>query len=75
MTTRITVKNEGPDCLLVRFYKQDRQFSDEILTLKVGESQDITVWDGHLPVMWPVGADPKAVIGDTFFRVPPATYY
>ena len=74
MTTRITVKNEGPDCLLVRFYKEDRQFADEKIVLNVGESTDITVWDGHLPVMWPTGANSKGAVGNTFHSVPPATY-
>ena len=74
MTTRITVKNEGPDCLLIRFYKEDRQFSEQKLILKVGESIEITVWNGNLPVMWPVGDQYKGADGNTFYAVPPANY-
>ena len=74
MTTRITVKNEGPDCLLIRFYKEDRQFAEQKKILKVGESVEITVWNGNLPVMWPVGDSYKGADGDTFYAVPPANY-
>lgn len=29
MTTVVTIKNEGPDELLIRFYGEDRKFKDE----------------------------------------------
>lgn len=74
MTTKITVKNEGPDCLLIRFYNEDRLFSPEKHILKVGDSQEITVWDGHIPVMWPVDDNYKGADGNKFYAVPPAVY-
>lgn len=72
MTTRITVKNEGPDELLIRFYNAERQFKAEKTRLAVGESAEITVWDDNLPVMWPVGAAIKTDGNGRFYAVPPA---
>lgn len=74
MTTRITVKNEGPDCLLIRYYNQERQFTETKSILKVGESVEITVWDGNVPVMWPVDDAYAGVDGNKFYATPPATY-
>ncbi len=74
MTTRITVKNEGPDKLLVRYYNRERQFIETKTIVPVGASIDITVWDGNLPVMWPVGDDYQGADGNKFCAVPPATY-
>lgn len=77
MTTRVTVKNEGPDLLMIRYYAEDRQFKAGHQVLAVGESCDITVWNGNLPVMWPLGHVEAATVTDEpkrLFTVPPATW-
>lgn len=74
MTTHITVKNEGPESLLIRFYNEDRQFSEEQILVPVGDSIEITVWDGHLPVMWPQGNVTKPNTTNRFSSVPPACF-
>jgi hypothetical protein len=78
MTTRITIKNEGPDLLEIWFYKKDRTFSDEKVTLQVGESHETNIWDDHLPVCMPRGhTEMRSELKDgttRFYAVPPATY-
>jgi hypothetical protein len=76
MTTRVTIKNEGPDELLIRFYDHDRQFINERVRLPVGESTEVMVWNGKLPVLWPIGhtAVDAADGSGWFYAVPPATY-
>jgi hypothetical protein len=76
MTTVVTIKNEGPDELLIRFYGEDRKFKDERVRVPVGESVQVTTWNGNLPVLWPVGhtAVDAADGSGWFYAVPPATY-
>jgi hypothetical protein len=72
MTTIVRITNEGPDFVSVIFYGEDRKFKPDVMTLKVGESQLVTVWDGHVPVI----QAHKHNGGDNpqFFAVPPATF-
>lgn len=73
MTTRVTIKNEGPDLLMIRFYNAERQFSSEVITLQVGESHETNIWDDHLPVCWPLGHGVVQTDGEAhLFAVPPA---
>lgn len=72
MTTIITVKNEGPDELLIRYYDEAREIKAEKTRLAVGESIEITVWDGHLPVMWPIGHSMIEGADGWFHSVPQA---
>ena len=72
MTTVVTIKNEGPDELLIATYKEDRTFSDVETRVAVGESVSVTVWNGNLPVLWPIGHGVIAGHSGKFFAVPPA---
>lgn len=74
MTTRVTIKCEGPDRLLIRYYAADRSFKPDHVELAVGESVEVTVHDGNLPVMWPLGHATTVSKTNTFFAVPPATW-
>lgn len=74
MTTHITVKNDGPDELLIRYYNEERQFKPQRTRLQVGESVEITVWNGHLPVIWPIGHGVVDGGDGWMYAIPPATY-
>ncbi len=74
MTTRVTITNHGPDELLIRCYDEDRKFSAKADRVKVGESHDVTCWNGNLPVLWPIGAGVTDGGTGWFFAVPPATF-
>lgn len=69
MTTRIRITNEGPENAKVAYYGEDRQFKEQTDILQPGESIEMNVWDGHIPV---VTADLK-LKGNKFYAVPPAT--
>lgn len=78
MTTRIKITNEGPESASIWAYKEDRTFHKLGRLLKVGESLEVDVWNGYLPVVMPAGptnteedlnGGPKR-----FFSVPPAHY-
>lgn len=74
MTTRVKITNEGPEYLSVRYYNEQRQFTEQRDILKPGESVTVDVWNGKLPVLWPF--DPRAVETDgdaKFYACPPAT--
>lgn len=78
MTTQITITNDGPENLLVRYYNKERQFKDAQHILTPGDSIPVTVWDDNIPVTWCIGKTnviPKPT-GEPlrFFRAPPATY-
>jgi|GEM_PF-6081901 len=76
MTTSVTIRNDGPECLTIRFYNAKRKFSDEVIEIDPLESVTFNVWNDHIPVAWAAGS-PHAVRAGTdpkFFSVPPATY-
>lgn len=76
MTTRILITNQGPENAAVWYYNKDRTFKEQRDHLTPGQSIEIDVWDGHLPVLLPMGHVPKENTNITrkFYGVPPATY-
>lgn len=77
MTTRIEITNKGPENAVVWYYNEQRLFTKERTHLAPGESVEIDVWDGKLPVVLPTGHVPKDApdaAGGHFYSVPPATY-
>jgi len=74
MTTRIKITNEGPENAAVWYYGQDRVFAEHKDVVLVGQSIEIDVWDGHLPVLLPIGAAKTASNSGRFYSVPPAHY-
>ena len=78
MTTKVTIKNDGPDLLEIWFYNKDRGFKYEKIILQVGESHETNIWDDHLPVCMPRGHNvirSSSKDGKThLFAIPPATY-
>jgi len=70
MTTIVTITNEGPEACEVRYYKEDRNLSDEVTTLQVGESTKVTCWNGNLPVIWAI--HDHRLRGNKFHAIPPA---
>lgn len=73
MTTVVTVTNEGPDRLVISYYATNRQFKEEQTVLKPGESTQITVWDGHVPVLQAVRNHHGSDGNPKFYAIPPAT--
>lgn len=75
MTTRITITNKGPEYAQVTYYNQDRAFKPYKDVLAPGQSIEVDVWDGHLPVVLPSVPPSVGVIydGDKLYSVPPAT--
>lgn len=75
MTTRITITNKGPECAQVTYYNQDRAFKTHRDVLSPGQSIEVDVWDGCLPVVLPAAPPSTGVIydGDKLYSVPPAT--
>ena len=76
MTTRLLITNHGPENAAVWYYNQDRTFQERKDHLKPGQSIEIDIWDGCLPVFLPMGHVPKELMGTSgkFYSVPPATY-
>lgn len=76
MTTRIKITNVGPENAWVWYYNEERHFKPHKDVLLVGQSIELDVWDGHLPVVLPLrGVERDTEGAARFFRVPPATYY
>ena len=73
MTTRIKITNEGPENAGVWYYDEQRQFKQHKDVLKPGESIEIHIWNGHLPVVLPLGNATNNGPAKTY-AVPPATY-
>ena len=76
MTTRIKIINEGPENAAIWYYDQNRIFKEHKDHLIPGQSLEIYIWDGHLPVVLPLGHVPKPLMNNSgkFFSVPPACY-
>lgn len=74
MTTRVKITNEGPENAGVWYYDQDRKFKSHKDVLKVGESISIDIWNGHLPVLLPLGHAKEITDSNKFYAVPPAHY-
>jgi hypothetical protein len=74
MTTRIKITNEGPENAGVWYYDRDRKFKEHADHLKPGESIEMDVWDGHLPLVLPLGhvQDGHHNTSCSFYSVPPA---
>lgn len=73
MTTIVTIKNDGPEYAELTFYNEARGFKEEKVVLSPGESHQVTVWDGHIPVITAHKHKP-AIEPRQFFAIPPATY-
>ncbi len=75
MTTRMKITNQGPENAAIWYYGSDRMFKEQKDHLTPGQSVEVDIWDGHLPVLLPMGHTPPGV-GESgkFFRCPPATY-
>lgn len=73
MTTIVTIKNEGPELVELSFYNVERSFKEERVWLAPGETHQVTVWDGHIPVVTAhrhrPSTEPKQ-----FFAIPPAGF-
>lgn len=76
MTTRIIITNVGPENAAVWYYNTDRTFEQHKDHLTPGQSIEIDVWDGHLPVVLAMGHVRKENMDSTgkFYSVPPAHY-
>ena len=78
MTTQIRITNEGPENAAILYYNQARIFIQHKDLLKPGDFIIVSVWDGNLPVVLPMGnaekidSFPKSPM--EFFRSPPAFY-
>ena len=75
MTTRIKITNDGPEYAEVRYYNQGRTFKSHNDLLAPGQSIEMDVWDGHLPVVMPSRPPSTKPIydGDKLYSVPTAT--
>ena len=76
MTTRIKITNEGPENASIWYYDQERKFKEHKDHLAPGQSIEINIWDGNLPILLPMGRSSAEVMNTSgrFFRVPPAFY-
>lgn len=76
MTTRIKITNEGPENASVWYYNEARLFKEHKDHLTPGQSIEIDIWDGHLPVLLPMGHVPAENTNNSgkFYAVPPANY-
>lgn len=76
MTTRIKITNEGPENAVVWYYNAERVFKQQKDPLVVGQSIEMDIWDGHLPVMLPMGHVKPENMDNSgrFYAIPPATY-
>lgn len=75
MTTRIKITNEGPENAKVWYYDQARVFKEHKDCLAPGQSIEIDIWDGHLPVVLPWPHELSAGViqdGGKLYSVPPA---
>lgn len=73
MTTRINITNVGPENAAVWYYDEHRQFKAHKDVLKAGQSMEVDIWNGHLPVLFPLGRQTEVIECTRFFRCPPAT--
>lgn len=71
MTTRIQIKNLGPENAAVWYYDETRQFKPHKDLLLQGESIEMDIWNGHLPVMMAMGHMKAINSTGKFFAVPP----
>ena len=75
MTTRIKITNVGPEHAMIWYYNAARTFELHKDLLKVGDTREIEVWDGHLPVVLPARNATVVVDGEvSLMSVPPASY-
>jgi hypothetical protein len=75
MTTRIKIINVGPESAVIWYYNAARHFEPHKDLLKVGDSKEIDVWDGHLPVVLPAGQATVATAGEVRFMSVPRAHY
>ena len=76
MTTRIKITNQGPENAAVWYYDEKRAFKQHADHLKAGESIEIDIWNGHLPLLIPIGyvSERNHNTNLQFYSVPPAHY-
>jgi len=72
MTTIVKISNEGPDYAQVTFYNKERCFKSESIVLSPGETHQVTVHDGNIPVIVANKYKPSDKPRQ-FFGIPPAT--